>query len=78
MTGQERRRYERVETHVKVKLPEDVAWTECACCSVSGGGLCFDSARQQKVGAIVSLQVMLSDKDRNDGQCPFLGFCQSY
>jgi hypothetical protein len=59
MGGEDKRRYERVETHVKVKLPGDTEWSECSTSNVSAGGLFFESARQLNVGDLVTLQFML-------------------
>jgi Tfp pilus assembly protein PilZ len=62
MTGEDKRRYERVETNVKVKLPGDTEWTECSTSNVSAGGLMFESSRQVNVGDSVTLQFMLHAK----------------
>jgi hypothetical protein len=59
MGGEDKRRYERVETHVKVKLPGDAEWSECSTSNVSAGGLFFESVRQLNVGDLVTLQFML-------------------
>ena len=72
MMGENKRRYERVETNVKVMLPGDAAWTECASCNVSGGGLFFESARQQKIGDLVTLQFMLQAKTRTMSNVHFI------
>ena len=62
MGEENQRKFERVETHVKVKLPGDVAWTECINSNVSGGGLFFDSAKQLSMDDFVNLQFMLQAK----------------
>lgn len=62
MGGAEKRKYERVDTNVKVKLPGDATWTECSTSNVSAGGLFFDAARQLVVGDFVTLQFMLQSK----------------
>jgi hypothetical protein len=72
MLGDNKRIYERVETNVKVKLPGDATWTECASCNVSGGGLLFESARQQKIGDLVTLQFMLQAKTRTMSNVHFI------
>ena len=59
MAERDQRKFERVETHVKVKLPGDVAWVECIDANVSGGGLLFESAKQLNQGDFVNLQFML-------------------
>ena len=56
------RKFERVETHVKVKLPGDAAWTECINANVSGGGLFFEAAKPLNTGDFVNLQFMLQAK----------------
>jgi hypothetical protein len=72
MMGENKRRYERVETNVKVMLSGDAAWTECSSCNVSGGGLFFESARQQKIGDLVTLQFMLQAKTRTMSNVHFI------
>jgi Tfp pilus assembly protein PilZ len=62
MIEESRRRHERVETTVKVKLPGDTAWAECTTSNVSEGGLFFETERQLRVGDLVSLQFMLQSK----------------
>ncbi len=62
MEGQENRKYERVDTNVKVKLPGDLGWTECISSNVSAGGLCFETLRLLTVGDFVTLQFMLQSK----------------
>ncbi len=62
MTGENKRRYERVEANAKVKLPGDTAWTECSTSNVSAGGLFFESKRQLKVGDFLALQFILQAK----------------
>jgi hypothetical protein len=59
MTAEDKRRHERVDTNIKVKLPGDTEWCECSTSNVSAGGLFFESARQLNVGDIVTLQFML-------------------
>jgi len=62
MEETDQRKFERVETHVKVKLPDEAAWTECTNANVSGGGLFFKSAKQLNTGDFVNLQFMLQAK----------------
>ena len=62
MEGEEKRKYERVDTNVKVKLPGDTAWHECTTSNVSAGGLFFQTDRQLNVGDFVTLQFMLQAK----------------
>ena len=62
MGGAEKRKYERVDTNVKVKLPGDSVWTECISSNVSAGGLCFDTVRPLSVGDVVTLQFMLQSR----------------
>ncbi len=62
MDRENTRRHERVDTNVKVKLPGDTTWTECATSNVSGSGLFFEAARQLSVGDFVALQFMLQSK----------------
>jgi Tfp pilus assembly protein PilZ len=62
MGGEEKRKYERVDTNVKVKLPGDTAWQECTTSNVSAGGLFFQTDRQLNVGDFVTLQFMLQSK----------------
>src|SRR5664280_1387009 len=62
MGGAEKRKYERVDTNVKVKLPGDSVWTECISSNVSAGGLCFDTVRLLTVEDFVTLQFMLQSK----------------
>ncbi|MGO9378524.1 MAG: PilZ domain-containing protein [Dissulfurispiraceae bacterium] len=62
MGGAEKRKFERVDTNIKVKLPGDSSWTECTASSVSGGGLFFSSERHLNVGDFVTLQFMLQSK----------------
>lgn len=62
MGGAEKRKYERVETNVKVKLPGDTAWTECTTSNVSSGGLLFESAKNLTIGDFVTLQFILQAK----------------
>lgn len=62
MDGADRRKHERVDTSVKVKLPGDTTWTECATSNVSAGGLFFQTAKQLIVGDFVTLQFMLQAK----------------
>jgi hypothetical protein len=62
MEERDQRKFERVETYVKVKLPGDVAWVECIDANVSGGGLFFESAKQLNKGDFVNLQFMLQAK----------------
>jgi hypothetical protein len=62
MGEKNQRKFERVETHVKVKLPGDATWTECINANVSGGGLFFESAKLLNTGDFVNLQFMLQAK----------------
>ena len=62
MNGADRRKHERVDTNVKVKLPGDATWTECTTSNVSSGGLFFQAAKQLNVGDFVTLQFMLQAK----------------
>jgi hypothetical protein len=56
---EDRRRYERVETNVMVKLPGDASWTESTTSNVSGGGLLFESTKQLNPDDLAPLQFML-------------------
>jgi len=58
----DKRKFERVDATVKVKLPSDVEWTECTTSNVSGGGLFFESARELNQGDFVTLQFMLQSR----------------
>ncbi len=60
--GEERRKYERVDASVKVKLPGDSAWAECTTSNVSAGGLFFETAKHLNVGDFVMLQFMLQSR----------------
>jgi Tfp pilus assembly protein PilZ len=62
MEETDHRKFERVETQVKVKLPGETAWTECTNANVSAGGLFFKSAKQLTTGDFVNLQFMLQAK----------------
>ena len=62
MDGADKRKHERVDTNVKVKLPGDATWTECTTSNVSAGGLFFQAAKQLNVGDFVTLQFMLQAK----------------
>jgi Tfp pilus assembly protein PilZ len=62
MNRENERRYERVETNVKVKLPGDTTWIECTTSNISGGGLFFEAARRLSIGDFVALQFMLQSK----------------
>ena len=62
MDGADRRKHERVDTNVKVKLPGDATWTECTTSNVSAGGLFFQAAKLLNVGDFVTLQFMLQAK----------------
>ncbi|HTZ18511.1 MAG TPA: PilZ domain-containing protein [Dissulfurispiraceae bacterium] len=59
MAETDKRKFERVDAYVKVKLPGDPDWTECKTSNVSGGGLLFESARQLNPGDFLTLQFML-------------------
>jgi Tfp pilus assembly protein PilZ len=62
MEDTNQRKFERVETQVKVKLPGETTWTECTNANVSAGGLFFKSAKQLTIGNFVNLQFMLQAK----------------
>ena len=62
MGVENKRRYERVETNVKVKLSGDTEWMECTTSNVSGGGLFFVAPKQLSPGDFVTLQFMLQSK----------------
>jgi hypothetical protein len=62
MGEENKRRFERVETNVKVKLPGDTAWMECTTSNVSAGGLFFVAPKQLSPGDFVTLQFMLQSK----------------
>jgi hypothetical protein len=62
MNGEDKRRYERVDTNVKIKLPGDTEWHECNTSNISAGGLLFESSRQLNTGDIVTLQFILHSK----------------
>jgi hypothetical protein len=64
MNRENKKRYERIETNVKVKLPGDTTWIECIASNVSGSGLFFETERQLNIGEFVSLQFMLPSKSR--------------
>lgn len=59
MSRENERRFERVNAHVKVKLPGETEWAECENSNISGSGLFFNTARQLQVGDFVTLQFML-------------------
>jgi hypothetical protein len=73
MNRENKRRYERVETIVKVKFPGNTAWIECMASNVSGGGLFFEAARQLSIGDFVALQFMLQSKSRTIPNVHFFG-----
>ena len=62
MNAENKRRHERVETSIKVKLPGDAIWTESTTSNVSGCGLFFESTKQLNPGDLVTLQFMLQSK----------------
>ena len=62
MGGAEKRRHDRVDTNVRVKLPGDLSWTKCTTSNTSSGSLLFNSARHLPVGDLVTLQFMLQSK----------------
>lgn len=75
MYAEDRRKYERVETNVKLKLSGDAAWTECTtadCTNVSGGGLSFIYAGQVSVGDCITLQFILHTKSGAASNIHFL------
>ncbi|HTZ16800.1 MAG TPA: PilZ domain-containing protein [Dissulfurispiraceae bacterium] len=59
MLAENKRRHDRVDTNVKVRLPGDATWTESKTSDVSVGGLFFESAKQLNQGELVNLQFML-------------------
>jgi Tfp pilus assembly protein PilZ len=65
------RRYARVETRVKVKLPGDLAWTESAAANVSVCGLLFDTAKRLSIGDFTALQFMLQNSPDVGGNAHF-------
>ncbi|HMK56538.1 MAG TPA: PilZ domain-containing protein [Dissulfurispiraceae bacterium] len=71
MGAEEKRKYERVDTTVKVKLSGDADWTECTTSNVSAGGLFFESARSLNIGDTVSMQFMLQSKAGTLGNVHF-------
>jgi len=62
MGDKNQRKFERVETQVRVKLPGDATWTECINSNVSGSGLFFEAAKPLNTGDFVNLQFMLQAK----------------
>jgi hypothetical protein len=65
------RRYARVETRVKVKLPGDLAWTESAAVNVSGSGMLFDTAKRLSKGELTALQFILQGSSGAGGNVHF-------
>jgi hypothetical protein len=59
MSGENKRRHERVKVEAKVKLPGDTAWAECKNSDVSGSGLLFETGKELQSGDFVTLQFML-------------------
>jgi Tfp pilus assembly protein PilZ len=59
MPLENKRRFERIQSHTKVKLPGESGWAECYNSNISGSGLYFDTAKQLQVGDFVNLQFML-------------------
>ena len=59
MDRKDKRRHERLETNVKVKLPGDTTWIECIASNISASGLFFAAARQLNVGVFVDFQFMV-------------------
>ena len=76
MNRENKRRYERIETNAKVKLPGDTAWIECIASNVSGGGLFIEAARQLSIGDLVALQFMLESKSRTIPNVHFFGLAR--
>jgi hypothetical protein len=76
MNRENERRYERVETNVKVKLPGDTTWIECMTSNISGGGLFFEAARQLIIGDFVALQFMLQSKSGTISNVHFFASAQ--
>ena len=68
----EKRKYERVQTDLRVKLPGDTEWTECTTSNVSGGGLLFEAKRELIIGDRVTLQFMLRSKSGNSSNVHFM------
>jgi len=62
MNRENKRKHNRVEANVKVKLSNDTTWIECMTSNVSGSGLFFEAARQLSIGDFVALQFMLQSK----------------
>jgi hypothetical protein len=56
------RRFDRIETTVKVKLKGGTVWTECADANISGCGLLFDAEKRLSVGDFDALQFMLQSR----------------
>ncbi len=69
--SKEERRYARVKTPVKVKLPGDLTWTESAYSDVSGCGLLFDTARRMSIGDFTPLQFELRGSPDANGSMLF-------
>ena len=67
----EERRYYRIETSVKVKLPGDLEWTESEHANVSGCGMLFDTARRLSTGDFIPLQFMLQGSTDKAGHVHF-------
>jgi len=68
----EKRKYERVPTELRVKLPGDREWTDCTTSNVSGGGLLFEAKRKLLIGDMVTLQFMLRSKFGNLSNVHFM------
>jgi hypothetical protein len=76
MNTKNKRQHERVETNVKVKLPDDATWTECMTSNVSGSGLFFEAERKLSVGDFVVLQFMLQSKSGTTSNVHFFALAQ--
>ncbi|HMK59654.1 MAG TPA: PilZ domain-containing protein [Dissulfurispiraceae bacterium] len=72
MGTEERRKYERVSTTVKMKLPGDTEWTDCTSSNISAGGLFFESNRRLEIGDNVTMQFMLHSKTGTAGNVHFI------
>jgi hypothetical protein len=76
MNTKNKRQHERVETNIKIKLPDEASWTECTTSNVSGSGLFFDAQRQLSVGEFIVLQFMLQSKSGTTSNVHFFALAQ--
>jgi hypothetical protein len=76
MNTKNKRQHERVETNIKIKLPDDASWTECTTSNVSGSGLFFEAQRQLSVGEFIVLQFMLQSKSGTTSNVHFFALAQ--